>query len=219
MLVPRRRQLSSAPDPSADLAPAASAFLTETKLPSIAPGGSSRDPLGEAVDHAPSASQFAEQHRFGVQKIPLLSTGEAESVGHRTRLPQVDLELPRLATPMIGTPRGVFSGFIARANASSQEALKLLERPISEFDRRLSEAPSPAQLSRDRRGRRTMGGTSRAQITASVRRLTPAMWGVRPSPLLVVLPIPCPHAHLSLCLFPRPCACMVPCLPADTRSP
>ena len=96
--------------------------------------GAEQWPPPSALGSSPSQRMFRNEVAAGYAwdhlTLPLLSEHEMESRGAPTRVPSIDLHLPRLTTPMIGTPRSVYSGFIARANQSTQRYLKILDQSL-----------------------------------------------------------------------------------------
>lgn len=116
---------------------------------------------------SPSVRKVFQEQRFGKTELPLLSDRTAELVGMKSRLPCVDLDLPRLATPDLGSPRNLKpSAAVAKANVSTKELLVLLDKPTAGGD-----PPTAAQLNRrNRLGRRTTGGRDRTDITAQLHR-------------------------------------------------
>ena len=75
---------------------------------------------GPHMSESPSPSQreLFDTTAFD-RALPILTDGEAQAVGSVSRLPPIDLHLPRLRTPALGT-RGVQSGLTAKANSSAR---------------------------------------------------------------------------------------------------
>ena len=75
---------------------------------------------------SPSRTGLFKEHQYA-GNLPILGLDEVEAVGASSRLPPIDLGLPRIRTPQAGLSRGVSSGFIAQANKSAMTYLKILD--------------------------------------------------------------------------------------------
>jgi hypothetical protein len=104
-----------------------------------------------------------EAHGFGAVELPILSSGEVEARGFSSRLPAIDLQLPRIATPNFSTPRSacVQSGFIARANHHVQGLVGVLEPKPPDPADSTSSSPRRGSLRQARRDRSSIGYSSR----------------------------------------------------------
>ena len=72
-----------------------------------------------AESPSPSQRDLFREHRFVDSQLPILSDREVEARGADSRLPAIDLNLPRLPASVGSTPRGVQSGFVAKAESDT----------------------------------------------------------------------------------------------------
>ena len=91
-------------------------------------GGGMSPRSGNVADRSTSPSQrdLFKEHRFAVN-LPILDLTDVEAKGAVSRLPPINLNFPRGATPADGTPRSVQSGFVAKANQAGKINLKILD--------------------------------------------------------------------------------------------
>ena len=120
-----------------------------------------------AEDQPPSARRM--ELVESLPPLPLLSDAEAEAKGgSRGRLPHIDLMLPRLDTPLVGTPRSIHSGLTAKANSLTSEYIQLLNAHAAAI---AEEPPKPTPpVGRPPRRRscfRTPGGVAESDMSES----------------------------------------------------